>query len=277
MQATSVAAFGVAGAWRGIVRPEHREVRRRHLVAGRQVEPDLEQLQRVGRVRVQQRKHLGVHDAAAGGQPLHVAAAEACVAPSESEWSTRPAHDGHGLEAAVRVRGKPGTVMPWYMRQPSWPAKSWPSCRPVSGASGRSCRCRAGRRRRGGRRTGRGRSSATGKPSGWMRRMALVVIVRQPVAGSRWQVASVARLSSSTTLVVPSSPFAPGIAAAMKVHADRLCLGPDRPGPHCPPLRRSPEQPAGHAPAAACMAAMRPRRRPLPRNGVARRAARRAV
>ena len=32
--------------------------------------------------------------------------------------------------------GKPGTSVPWYMRQPSTPAKSAPISRPASGASG---------------------------------------------------------------------------------------------------------------------------------------------
>ena len=40
------------------VGPEHGEVGRRHLVGCRQVEPDLEQLQRVGRRGIEQRKHL---------------------------------------------------------------------------------------------------------------------------------------------------------------------------------------------------------------------------
>ena len=32
--------------------------------------------------------------------------------------------------------GKPGTTSPWYMRQPSLPAKSWPMSRPASDAAG---------------------------------------------------------------------------------------------------------------------------------------------
>ena len=32
--------------------------------------------------------------------------------------------------------GKPGTTRPWYMRQPSLPAKSWPRSRPASDAAG---------------------------------------------------------------------------------------------------------------------------------------------
>jgi hypothetical protein len=41
---------------------------------------------------------------------------------------------------------------------------------------------------------------------------------------------------------------APGIAAH-DYRVNRLCLGPDRAGPHRPPLRRGPGRPAGHAPA----------------------------
>ena len=59
-----------------VVVPEHREVRLGHLVGGRQVQPDLEQLERVRTVSIEQGEHLGVDDAAAGGQPLHVTASE---------------------------------------------------------------------------------------------------------------------------------------------------------------------------------------------------------
>ena len=54
------------------VTPEHREVRLHQLVLPRQVQPDLEQLERIGRRRVEQRKHLGVHDSLARREPLHV-------------------------------------------------------------------------------------------------------------------------------------------------------------------------------------------------------------
>ena len=70
--------------------PEHREVRLDELVLGRQVQPDLEQLERVRLLGVEQREHLRVDDAAAGGEPLHVAAPEPAAAPSESEWSISP-------------------------------------------------------------------------------------------------------------------------------------------------------------------------------------------
>ena len=95
--------IGLTRRWNGLG-PQHREVRLGHLVARRQVQPDLEQLQRVGRVAFQQRKHLAVQDAATGGEPLHVAAAKAGrgterIAVVDAAF----AHDGHGLEAAVRV------------------------------------------------------------------------------------------------------------------------------------------------------------------------------
>ena len=137
-----------------------------NLSARREVQPDLEELERVRPSRVEQREHLGVHDAAAGGQPLHVAARRSAPPRRASrEWSMRPvADDGHRLEAAVRVlRGSRARRLPWYIRQPSLPAKSWPMLRPASRRVRRQrCRCPRGRRRRGGRRRGRGRWSATG-------------------------------------------------------------------------------------------------------------------
>ena len=50
---------------RHVVGPQHREVRARPSCRRRQVEPDLEQLERVRLVRVEQREHLGVDDARA--------------------------------------------------------------------------------------------------------------------------------------------------------------------------------------------------------------------
>ena len=47
----------------------------------------MKQLELVRPLRIEQRKHLRVHDAFAGRQPLHIAHAEARVAPTESEWS----------------------------------------------------------------------------------------------------------------------------------------------------------------------------------------------
>jgi hypothetical protein len=93
-------------AWNG-VRPEHREIRLHHLAARRQVQPDLEQFQRIGRILAQQRKHLRVHHAAACREPLHIAATEACLRAERVGVVDQPlADDGHGLEAPVRVLGK---------------------------------------------------------------------------------------------------------------------------------------------------------------------------
>lgn len=92
--------------------PEHGEVRRNHLVRRGQVEPDLEQLERVGLLRVQQREHLGMHDALARGQPLHVALPEAGGSAQRIGMVDEAgAHDGHGLEAAVRMGREAGHLV----------------------------------------------------------------------------------------------------------------------------------------------------------------------
>ena len=62
---------------RHVARPQHREVRLDQLRLGGEVQPDLEQLERVGLVVVEEREHLRVHDAPAGGEPLRVAGPEA--------------------------------------------------------------------------------------------------------------------------------------------------------------------------------------------------------
>src|SRR3546814_6109329 len=67
---------GVAELGRVAV-PEHGEVRLGELVLGRQVHPDLEQLERVRPLGVEQGEHLRVDDALAGCQPLRVAPSEA--------------------------------------------------------------------------------------------------------------------------------------------------------------------------------------------------------
>ena len=83
------------------------------LVLGRQVEPDLEQLERVRLLGVEQREHLRVDDAAAGGEPLHVAPPEAGRgAERVGVVDEALAHVGDGLEAAVRVVREPGHVAP---------------------------------------------------------------------------------------------------------------------------------------------------------------------
>ena len=79
------------------------------LSAAGQVEPDLEQLERVGAVAIEQREHLAVHDAGAGGQPLHVAAAEAGGGAERVAVVDQALADvGDGLEAAVRVGWEAG-------------------------------------------------------------------------------------------------------------------------------------------------------------------------
>ena len=79
------------------------------LSLARQVEPDLEQLERVGTGSIEQREHLRMHDSAAGGQPLHVAAAEASRRAQRIGMVDQPTpHDGHGLETAVRVGRETG-------------------------------------------------------------------------------------------------------------------------------------------------------------------------
>ncbi len=55
------------------------------ILLARQVQPDLEQLERVRPVAVQQWEHLGVDDTLAGRHPLDVALPKRAVAPSESE------------------------------------------------------------------------------------------------------------------------------------------------------------------------------------------------
>ena len=67
---------------RDVGAPQHGEVGIAELVRAGEVDPDLEELERVRLGLVEQREHLGVHDAFAGGQPLHVAAwIEHCTAP----------------------------------------------------------------------------------------------------------------------------------------------------------------------------------------------------
>ena len=67
------------------------------------------------------------------------------AAPSESEWSIRP------LRTSVTVSkprcgwpGKPGTVSPWYMLQPSLPLKSLPIWRSSTGTAGPNAALPAG-------------------------------------------------------------------------------------------------------------------------------------
>ena len=52
--------------YRDFLMPVHHECGLRHLAPAWQVEPDLEELQGIGLVRVDQREHLAVHDTLAG-------------------------------------------------------------------------------------------------------------------------------------------------------------------------------------------------------------------
>ena len=138
---------------RDVLGPQHREVRLDELVLGRQVEPDLEQLERVRPVA---RRPAGTSRSARCPPP----AVSHCTSPRAEAGGgaervgvvdRAPAHEGDRLEATVRVLGEArAPCSPWYMRQPSMPAKSCPISRPASDASGpRSPRCPPGRRRRG--------------------------------------------------------------------------------------------------------------------------------
>jgi len=89
--------------------PQHREVGLGELVDGGQVQPDLEQLQRVGAVVLEQREHLGVDDAGPGGEPLRVAPPVAGRGAERVGVVDEPGPDvGDRLEAPVRVPGEPG-------------------------------------------------------------------------------------------------------------------------------------------------------------------------
>ena len=87
--------------------PEHGEVGICHLGLGGQIHPNLEQLCGIGCIGVEQRKHFAVHDALACGKPLHVAIAEAGCGAERIRMVDQPAaHNGHGLEAPMRVGRK---------------------------------------------------------------------------------------------------------------------------------------------------------------------------
>ena len=89
--------------------PQHGEVRVGHFAAGRQVQPNLKQLARVGFVWVAQRKHLAMHDAFAGGQPLHITRAETRCRTQRIRMVNMPlSHDSDRLKTSVRVRRKAG-------------------------------------------------------------------------------------------------------------------------------------------------------------------------
>ena len=82
--------------------------RRFHLFLRRQVDPELE----AAHAPLLLLWHLGMHDAAAGGHPLHATALEI---PGVAEMIFVPQmaveHVGHRLETAVRMRRKTGDVI----------------------------------------------------------------------------------------------------------------------------------------------------------------------
>ena len=81
--------------------------RRHHLVARREVHPDLEAVDAPALLADGLRRHLGVHDAAPGRHPLHVARRDRAAVPGGVlvlELSLE--HVGHRLEAAVRMVGR---------------------------------------------------------------------------------------------------------------------------------------------------------------------------
>ena len=75
---------------RDLLAPLHREVGVHHLVLGRQVEPDLEQLGGVRTGAVEQGEHLAVDDARPAVSHWTSPRPKRAVAPSESEWSMSP-------------------------------------------------------------------------------------------------------------------------------------------------------------------------------------------
>ena len=93
MTVTSPRAAVVVGGHEAgdVLAPQHREVRVDHLVAGRQVQPDLEQL---GRVRARCGRAAGTSRSARCPRPAvsHWTSPrpKRAVAPSESEWSMNP-------------------------------------------------------------------------------------------------------------------------------------------------------------------------------------------
>ena len=87
--------------------PEHREVGLGHLRCARKVEPDLKELGGVALVALTQRKHLGVHNARARRQPLHIALPKACCCTERvAVIDVALARDRDRLKAAMRMRRK---------------------------------------------------------------------------------------------------------------------------------------------------------------------------
>lgn len=71
----------VEGYFLHLIRPLHGECGFNHFALGRQVEPNLKQLEGVGLVGVHQRKHLTMNDAFASSHPLR--------SKQEKEFNTR--------------------------------------------------------------------------------------------------------------------------------------------------------------------------------------------
>ena len=91
--------------------PQHREVGIDHLVGGRQIHPDLEQLEGVGRRFVEQGEHLGVLDPTACGHPLDVATPVAGRRAERVGVVDEPlAHERDRLEPPVGVLREAGDV-----------------------------------------------------------------------------------------------------------------------------------------------------------------------
>ena len=157
-------ALGVGGHDPGdVLVPQHREVGVDQLVLAGQVQPDLEQLERVVGLLLDQGEHLGVDDAAAGGQPLDVAPAEAGGgAEGVGVVDVAPADIGHRLEAAVGVLGEAGHDQAVVHAPAVLAREVHAEVPPVErGLRGHALVAGGDRRRRGGRRTGTGRWSAT--------------------------------------------------------------------------------------------------------------------
>ena len=158
---------------RDVLVPEHREVRLHQLVAAPAGSARSGTARAgSGRSASSSGKHLGVHDAGAGGQPLHVAHAEARGGAQRiGVIDVAGAHDGHRLEAAVRMLREARAPR----RRDTCASRPCPRSpgrcrgRPATRRA-RADRCPPDSGRRGGRRTGTGRRSASGSRAGdvWM-------------------------------------------------------------------------------------------------------------
>ena len=79
------------------------------ICSGGQVQPDLEEFERVGLGGVEQRKHFRVLNALARRDPLHIAPPKRAAAPSESAWSMSPCAPASPFQSpGAGGRGKAG-------------------------------------------------------------------------------------------------------------------------------------------------------------------------